>query len=38
MPLKFTKFISYGTFIAFDAVQIIWLDNFVSIYPLIIRN
>lgn len=38
MPLKFTKFISYGTFIAFDAVQIIVLNNFVCIYPLVIKN
>lgn len=38
MPLKFIKFISYGTFIASDAVQIILLNNFVSIYPLVIRN
>lgn len=38
MPLKFTKFISYETFIAFAAVQIILRDNFMSIYLLVIRN
>lgn len=38
MPLKFTKFISYGTFTAFDGVQILLLNNFMSIYLLIIRN
>lgn len=38
MSLKCTKFISSGTFIAFDAVQIILLDKFVSIYPLLISN
>lgn len=38
MPLKFTKFISYGTFIAFDGVQILLLNNFMSIYLLVIKN
>lgn len=38
MPLKSTKLFSYGTFIAFDAAQILWLNNFVPIYHLVIRN
>lgn len=38
MTLKFTKFISCGTFIAFDGVQILLLNNFMSIYLLEIRN
>lgn len=38
MPLKSTKLFSYGTFIAFDAVQILLLNNFVPIYHLVIRN
>lgn len=38
MPLKCTKFISYGAFIAFDVVQILLLNNFMSIYLLVIRN
>jgi len=38
MPLKFNKFFSYRTFIAFDGVKILLVNNFMSIYLLIIRN